>query len=92
MDDIGDVGVFGMVIIEGALESGITEYKETQDFEEFKKPLVASLSPARIRILKMACEELTTSRKDYHIVMSFIDTLEKISEEVTEEVIEEMEE
>ena len=88
----GEVGLMGQHIAEMTFEQGIGYYKDDNedfDFEDFKKVIVASLSPARFEILKIACEELTTSRKDYHIVMSFIEKIEEIKDEILEEIEEE---
>lgn len=92
MADSTDLPLIGAKMIEIAIAQGVEEYEETGDFEEFKTPLVVSLSPTRFKALKIACEEVTTSRKDYHIVMSFIESLEKIANEKLDEITEEMEE
>lgn len=92
MADAEELPVMGLSIVEAMLNQSVEDYEENGDFEEFKTPLVASLSPVRFKILKIACEELTTSRKDYHIVMSFLESIEKIATEKAEEVRKEMEE
>lgn len=92
MADADEMPVIGMGIIEMMLEQSVEEYNEEKDFEGFKTPLVASLSPVRFKILRIACEELADSRKDYHIIMSFIEKLEEIAKEKVNSISEEMEE
>ena len=92
MADAEEMPVIGMGIIEMMLDHSVEEYEETGDFEEFKTPLTASLSPVRFRILKIACEELAESRKDYHIIMSFIEKLEEIAKTKVDTLKDEMEE
>ena len=92
VEAFGEVSLMGQQIVEMTFEQGIEYYKDDDedfDFEDFKKVIDASLSPARFEILKIACEELTTSRKDYHIVMSFIEKIEEIKDEILEEIEEE---
>lgn len=77
----------GHLMLEIMLMKACGDYNNGKyDWEEFKDPLTAGLSPSRISILKIACENLTDSRKDYHIVMSFIEKLESYCKNYADDV------
>lgn len=50
------------------------------DDHEVKSAISISAMRGNIELLRICARELTTSQKDFHIVNSFIDELEKINE------------
>ena len=87
-----DILLAGSGMLEIMLTKTVQDYENGEySWEEFKDPFTAGLTPPRVAMLKIACEELTDSRKDYHIVMSFIEKIEAYCEQYAKEVHDEFE-
>lgn len=76
-----DLVIMGKMMFELMLNDSIEKYKANpENKDNLIEPLVASFSPAQLKLLKLAVEDLTDSRKDYHIVMKFVEKIEKLVE------------
>ena len=71
----------GNIITEIIIFQAIDNYEKDKNFDELCDVIAVGLSPAKIKLLEIAVDELVKTRKDYHVIMSFISQLKAVIHE-----------